>query len=659
MMICPDCGQENRDVARFCQRCGASLSPTEPSITPTTTTDTPPAIAEDESLPAEPEVGEAPPTVEVQVKEELPAEPIQASPETEITAERVEQPEKTAEQTVVDAETEVETDVPPAILETSPEPAEVPSTDIETVPPDDLETALAPQTLEPTADDGAPAAEQQETGGEYGEPSAEYTAPADEYGEVVSEPQPQAVPDVPEAELTLDQEQDSEAEAAEVEPVHAPPQAPVDEAPLEEQAMAPLAETESDEALIPVPQADDAPERQTTDEYMADLQALASADVLPWYDGPEPLLPLDSGTVVKGRYQIVDQLSAEEQQVIYRIRDLQRCPQCGSTDNSPDEAFCSSCGAVMDRKPIAMMLERRVEYMAEPVEARVEDHFSDAERAYWVWREVKETAPLPAIKQAMRLLIGQKSDTGQVRELDEDSLFVLTMSRTHESISDQFALLVVADGMGGHEGGEIASRVAVQTLAEMLLGDVFAPELAGTSLLPEEICHCLVRAMKAANDRVYLERQKRQNDMGTTMTAALIKDWTLCLAHVGDCRAYLWSEEGLQQHTTDHSIVASMIAAGTAQPEEIYTHPQRSVIYRCVGDQPVVEVDTEVLALRPGDRLVLCCDGLWEMIHNEGIEDIMLRESDPQKACDTMVELANIAGGTDNISVIVAQLQAR
>jgi serine/threonine protein phosphatase PrpC len=164
------------------------------------------------------------------------------------------------------------------------------------------------------------------------------------------------------------------------------------------------------------------------------------------------------------------------------------------------------------------------------------------------------------------------------------------------------------------------------------------------------------RAVEAANDQVYLERQKRQNDMGTTMSVILLRDWTLYLAHVGDCRAYRWSEDGLEQLTTDHSIVASMVALGTVRPDEVYTHPQRSVIYRCIGDQPKVEVDTAILSLTPGDRLVLCCDGLWEMLRDEGIEDVMLRESDPQVACETMVEQANVAGGPDNISVIVVQV---
>jgi serine/threonine protein phosphatase PrpC len=166
----------------------------------------------------------------------------------------------------------------------------------------------------------------------------------------------------------------------------------------------------------------------------------------------------------------------------------------------------------------------------------------------------------------------------------------------------------------------------------------------------------MAKAVHVANDRVYLERQKRENDMGTTVTVALVIDWTLYLAHVGDCRAFLWGQEGLQQLTTDHSVVAGMVAAGTIQPEDIYHHPQRSVIYRSIGDRPAVEVDLSTHALNPDDRIVICCDGLWEMIHNEGIADTLLRESDPQTACDVMVEQANLAGGSDNISIVIVQI---
>jgi protein phosphatase len=166
----------------------------------------------------------------------------------------------------------------------------------------------------------------------------------------------------------------------------------------------------------------------------------------------------------------------------------------------------------------------------------------------------------------------------------------------------------------------------------------------------------LRQATGAANDAVYLTRQKRGNDMGTTLSTVYIRNDRLFWAHVGDCRLYRWNAGGLEQLTTDHSVIASMIADGQAKPEELYTHPQRSVIYRCIGDKPVVDVDTDLLPLAPGDRIILCCDGLWEMVRDEGIEDVMMREADPQLACDLLVRHANAAGGEDNISVIVVQM---
>jgi serine/threonine protein phosphatase PrpC len=146
--------------------------------------------------------------------------------------------------------------------------------------------------------------------------------------------------------------------------------------------------------------------------------------------------------------------------------------------------------------------------------------------------------------------------------------------------------------------------------------------------------------------------------MGTTLTTAYIRDNRLFVAHVGDCRAYRFNADGLEQLTTDHSVVANMIAEGQIEPEEIYTHPHRSIVTRCIGDKPVVEVDTNLLPLTPGDRVILCCDGLWEMIRSEGIEDVLMQEADSQTACDLLVQHANAAGGEDNISVIVIQVEA-
>jgi serine/threonine protein phosphatase PrpC len=193
-------------------------------------------------------------------------------------------------------------------------------------------------------------------------------------------------------------------------------------------------------------------------------------------------------------------------------------------------------------------------------------------------------------------------------------------------------------------------------LAEGIVRDIALPSLAGEAIPDDGILSRLQRTVAAANDAVYLARQKRNSDMGTTLTALLIRDRQLFLAHVGDSRAFRWDANGLQQLTTDHSLVATMVARGQITADEIYTHPQRSVIYRSIGDRPTVEVDTSVWALAPGDRLIACSDGLWEMLRNEGIQDGMMAEADPQAACDLLVSRANAAGGDDNISVIVVEV---
>ena len=158
-----------------------------------------------------------------------------------------------------------------------------------------------------------------------------------------------------------------------------------------------------------------------------------------------------------------------------------------------------------------------------------------------------------------------------------------------------------------------------------------------------------------------LTRRRSSTGQGRTrptLTAILVRDARLLVAHVGDCRAYRWNAQGLEQLTTDHSVVASMIANGQAAPDEIYSHPHRSIIYRSIGDKPAVEVDGRVLPLAAGDRLIVCSDGLWEMVRNEGIADVMLQEADPQAACDLLVKHANLAGGEDNISIVIVAVAA-
>jgi serine/threonine protein phosphatase PrpC len=371
---------------------------------------------------------------------------------------------------------------------------------------------------------------------------------------------------------------------------------------------------------------------------------------------------------VAGRYLVVEALDVQESQIRYSARDLCRCRQCGFDANSPDDAFCAQCGASLPGgRATTPLLQIRDGLAEPPAGEQVTTRFSDGAQHFMVLAEQpREAALTEKVQPGLRLLLGQSSDPGQVRELNEDSLLTLTLAATTlrsqaseaAELPVRIGLFAVADGMGGHEGGEVASRLALQVLAREVVRAILLPELGGDGPALAEPAQALARAAEAANDAVYLLRQKRENDMGTTLTAALICGDRLFLAHVGDCRAFRWSARGLDQLTADHSVVAGMVAAGQVPPEAVYTHPQRSVIYRCIGDRPAVAVDMAERTLAPGDRLVLCSDGLWEMIRNEGVEDVLMQEADPQLACNLLVARANAAGGADNISVIVVQVES-
>lgn len=379
---------------------------------------------------------------------------------------------------------------------------------------------------------------------------------------------------------------------------------------------------------------------------------------------PKPFSP---GTVLDGRYLVIEMLDQQAVLIRYVARDLARCWQCGFSANSPDDAFCAQCGASLPGGKSMVSLLQVLDPQAEPPEGEIlAARFSEGDAHFLVLRPHPVEPAFRAVPAAgLRILLGQATHPGQVRPLNEDSFLVLLLSgsslRTQPDESKGLPLLLglfaVADGMGGHEGGEVASKLALHVFGRDVVRAILSPAVEGRGLPAEGVAALLARAVEAANDAVYLARQKRENDMGTTLTAALVLDERLFLAHVGDCRALLWNAAGLKQLTADHSLVASLVASGRAAPDEVYTHPQRSAILRCIGDRPTVEADTAELALAPGDRLVLCSDGLWEMLRNEGIADVLMQESDPQAAAGLLVARANAAGGDDNITVIVVQAE--
>ncbi|WP_220210541.1 PP2C family protein-serine/threonine phosphatase [Reticulibacter mediterranei] len=254
------------------------------------------------------------------------------------------------------------------------------------------------------------------------------------------------------------------------------------------------------------------------------------------------------------------------------------------------------------------------------------------------------------------LQVGSRLDRGIVRkdEPNEDSLFIAqSILHTLSAPARRFALFVVADGMGGQEQGQEASQLALESLAEYVY-----TSLCSKDPTPDAFVSLLQKGFQSANQAIYLHNQKSGSNMGTTMTAILISDSTAYIAHTGDSRAYLYRQPtGLIQLTHDHSLVAALVEVGAIQPEEVYTHPGRNQIYRYVGRTATVEVDIESVPLAAGDRLLLCSDGLWEMVRDPQIADILARPvRDPSETADRLVQAALTGGGEDNVGVIVVQV---
>ena len=231
------------------------------------------------------------------------------------------------------------------------------------------------------------------------------------------------------------------------------------------------------------------------------------------------------------------------------------------------------------------------------------------------------------------------TDTGQIRAANQDSYGAFTDA-------DRARLFVVADGMGGHRGGETASRLAVETI-----GDVFRRSEEG----PEGT---LRDAFQAANQRIWQVAQEDDalQGMGTTGVALLLSpDEPLWLAHVGDSRAYRYRRGVLERLTVDHSMVEHMREHGLLTEEEAAHHPERNVILRSLGVQPTVEVEIASVATEPGDQFMLCSDGLSSVVPEAEIAAVLERHR-PVDAARLLVDLANQRGGPDNVTVQVVQI---
>ena len=238
---------------------------------------------------------------------------------------------------------------------------------------------------------------------------------------------------------------------------------------------------------------------------------------------------------------------------------------------------------------------------------------------------------------------------------NEDSLFAVRGMRNENGQAQQFGLFVVADGMGGHANGQDASRLAIQTIIDYLL-----PRLTHGEDMRESAEKLLVDSVQQANQAVHQHNIENNADMGTTVTATLVIDGMAHVANVGDSRTYLYRlSDGLTKVTRDHSVVASLVDAGIIKPDDIYTHPKRNQIYRSLGEKPFVEVDPFTVQLHPGDKLLLCSDGLWDMVRDPEIQHVLeMPTPNPQQIGDNLINAALHGGGEDNVSVIVVNVMA-
>lgn len=316
------------------------------------------------------------------------------------------------------------------------------------------------------------------------------------------------------------------------------------------------------------------------------------------------------------------------------------------------------------------------------------------------------------------------TDVGRLREQNQDSFGMSEFVQGSAERPLRIGFYMIADGLGGHKGGEIASALSVQAFAGEVVGRIIAPlastnsDDATTAPTNESILQGMTRAVQLANDRIYKARDNRRNDMGTTLVAAVISGGKAYIVNVGDSRIYLYTrnrteieatakdatrplvkgttpfagtvplrsqeeamdampdsvvstgENGtgvdgsgmplpayeLTQVSIDHSLVHRLVELGQLNAEEAKVHPHRNFIYRSLGGPPPIEVDTFVRTLHPGDRLLLCSDGLNSMVDDPEIEEILATEPDPHAACRKLIDLANGNGGHDNITTVIIDI---
>ena len=264
---------------------------------------------------------------------------------------------------------------------------------------------------------------------------------------------------------------------------------------------------------------------------------------------------------------------------------------------------------------------------------------------------VQTQNPLYDLQQ---LNAGAGQSTGKQRELNEDSLLSITTTLAGNSGNLPFGLYIIADGMGGHQYGEVASNAAIRTMGGLILGK-FHPYMFDlpTKVMDESIQEIMLAGVKEAQNIV----QHEAPGSGTTLTAALVLGHQVTIAHVGDSRVYVVRPDGrVEPITRDHSLVRRLEELGQITSEEAAVHPQRNVLYRAIGQGDALEPDIFTIPFPQSGYLMLCSDGLWGVVSEDDISNAVLQAPNLHRACQNLVTAANTAGGPDNISVILVQM---
>ncbi len=253
-----------------------------------------------------------------------------------------------------------------------------------------------------------------------------------------------------------------------------------------------------------------------------------------------------------------------------------------------------------------------------------------------------------------QLLVGAGQSVGKQRELNEDSLLTLTATIAGNAGSQPFGLYIIADGMGGHQYGEVASNAAIRVISGYIMKKfhdyLFNPSGA---FLTESLQEIMQDAISEAQ-RVVL---REAPGSGTTLTAALVFGQQVTIGHVGDSRAYFFYRDGRTEVVTrDHSLVKRLEELGQITSSEAAVHPQRNVLYRALGQGEALEADITTVPFPPGGYMLLCSDGLWGVVNEDTIKRLIFDGPTLEVSCQNLVNAANAAGGPDNISAILVQL---